>query len=375
MKKKGFTLVELLAVIVVLAIILVIAVPRILEIIDESKIGSMTSSVKIIAEDAEKKKLELEALEIGGVLTCANVAGYNSDDYDSCTISFNNNTPTVTLNGKDGGKFDGMTCTGTKESVTCEPINDSNDTENNEDQMVTITVNGALSDKVSYSGTAEGSFNLNEKGAGTVTLKVGAYTFVSQRSFTTDFTTRYSRNYTITTSTTTINFYPAGAIYWFGNGAVTGSSLYSKCGGAQWSYQDVEGINSGKFTSCAKNQVKPGDYPLCHNDYAKSNLNDMRVRMTSNGGNYYAKIGCTNTISKGSYTKMRALAQAEYDATNFDNSTYFLHGGYQYNNAYTDFTGKKYVNISAVSSSKFVASVRTKNGGTQGIIIYAIWLA
>ena len=38
-------------------------------------------------------------------------------------------------------------------------------------------------------------------------------------------------------------------------------------------------------------------------------------------------------------------------------------------------TGKKYVNISAVSSSKFVASVRTKNGGTQGIIIYAIWLA
>ena len=38
--KKGFTLVELLAVIVILAVILVIAIPRILDVIDSSKLSS-----------------------------------------------------------------------------------------------------------------------------------------------------------------------------------------------------------------------------------------------------------------------------------------------------------------------------------------------
>ena len=44
MKKKGFTLVELLAVIVVLAIIALIAVPRILNVVEKSKIGAAKSS-------------------------------------------------------------------------------------------------------------------------------------------------------------------------------------------------------------------------------------------------------------------------------------------------------------------------------------------
>ena len=40
-KKNGFTLVELLAVIVILAIILVIAVPKILNVIEETKKDSL----------------------------------------------------------------------------------------------------------------------------------------------------------------------------------------------------------------------------------------------------------------------------------------------------------------------------------------------
>ena len=39
--KKGFTLVELLAVIVILAIILVIAIPQIAKVIDDGKINSL----------------------------------------------------------------------------------------------------------------------------------------------------------------------------------------------------------------------------------------------------------------------------------------------------------------------------------------------
>ena len=54
MKKNGFTLVELLAVIVILAIILVIAVPKISDTINNAKKGSMASSVKMIAAAAER---------------------------------------------------------------------------------------------------------------------------------------------------------------------------------------------------------------------------------------------------------------------------------------------------------------------------------
>ena len=56
--KNGFTLVELLAVIVILAIILVIAVPKITDTIKNSKMASFESSAKTIAAQAEKKKME-----------------------------------------------------------------------------------------------------------------------------------------------------------------------------------------------------------------------------------------------------------------------------------------------------------------------------
>ena len=52
MKKNGFTLVELLAVIVILAIILVIAVPKITDTIDNARKGSLESSVKMVAARA-----------------------------------------------------------------------------------------------------------------------------------------------------------------------------------------------------------------------------------------------------------------------------------------------------------------------------------
>ena len=53
MKKKGFTLVELLAVIVVLAIIALIAVPTILGVIDKAKRGAFKASVMGIIESGE----------------------------------------------------------------------------------------------------------------------------------------------------------------------------------------------------------------------------------------------------------------------------------------------------------------------------------
>ena len=51
MKKNGFTLVELLGVIVILAIILVFAVPKILSVIDSSRQNIYKSDVNTIVEE------------------------------------------------------------------------------------------------------------------------------------------------------------------------------------------------------------------------------------------------------------------------------------------------------------------------------------
>ena len=116
-KKNGFTLVELLAVIVILAIILVIAVPKITDTIKNSKIASFESSAKTIAAQAEKKKMENEILENQNPLSCSDVVKLNDTDYDSCSITFDGNTAKVNLIGK--GKFEGLQIiNGTKDSAT-----------------------------------------------------------------------------------------------------------------------------------------------------------------------------------------------------------------------------------------------------------------
>ena len=115
-KVKGFTLVELLAVIVILAVILVIAVPKITDTIKNSKIASFESSAKTIAAQAEKKKMENEILENQNPINCNDVVNLNDTDYDSCSITFDGNTAKVTLVGK--GKFEGLSViNGTKDNA------------------------------------------------------------------------------------------------------------------------------------------------------------------------------------------------------------------------------------------------------------------
>ena len=116
-KKNGFTLVELLAVIVILAVILVIAVPKITDTIKNSKIASFESSAKTIAAQAEKKKMEKEILEDTGSINCSDVVKLNNTDYGNCSITFDGNTAKVTLVGK--GKFEGLQIiNGTKDNAT-----------------------------------------------------------------------------------------------------------------------------------------------------------------------------------------------------------------------------------------------------------------
>ena len=120
-KKKGFTLVELLAVIVILAIILVIAVPQIMDTIDSARDASLESSAKMVAAQVENQHTVSQTLGTNfassGDCTTAKWAGLNDKDYESCTYSIDSNgKASVTLVGK--GKFEGKNiCDGTRTSA------------------------------------------------------------------------------------------------------------------------------------------------------------------------------------------------------------------------------------------------------------------
>ncbi len=114
--KKGFTLVELLAVIVILAVILVIAVPQINSVIKQTRKNSLGSTAKLIAAKAEEKEVENDALEISDSITCEDLVKLD-DNYGNCSVSIVNGKGTVTIVG--AGKFAGITCTGTKDNMSC----------------------------------------------------------------------------------------------------------------------------------------------------------------------------------------------------------------------------------------------------------------
>ena len=116
-KKKGFTLVELLAVIVILAVILIIAMPKISDVIKNSKEASLETTAKLIASQAEKKYTENQILDGSSVIKCSDVAKINSNDYESCNITFDDKgNAKVSIVGK--GKFEGLQVVdGTKDSA------------------------------------------------------------------------------------------------------------------------------------------------------------------------------------------------------------------------------------------------------------------
>ena len=116
-KKRGFTLVELLAVIVILAVILIIAMPKISDVIKNSKEASLETTAKLIASQAEKKYTENQVLDNSSTIKCSDVAKISDADYESCNITFDSKgNAKVTIVGK--GKFEGLQVVdGTKNSA------------------------------------------------------------------------------------------------------------------------------------------------------------------------------------------------------------------------------------------------------------------
>ena len=117
-KKNGFTLVELLAVIVILAVILIIAMPKISEVIKKTRLSSLEATTKMIINSAEKKYTENQVLDNSSAIKCSDVAKLNDADYESCNITFDSKgNAKVTIVGK--GKLEGMAvCNANKNSAS-----------------------------------------------------------------------------------------------------------------------------------------------------------------------------------------------------------------------------------------------------------------
>ena len=113
-KKEGFTLVELLAVIVIIAIILAIAIPSISNVIDRVSRNAFESDAKMILKAVEYKVLEDRSMNISDVNESTMKAFLNIDNsnYQTVTIKEINDKRYITIVGKN--KWDKLTVSGTK---------------------------------------------------------------------------------------------------------------------------------------------------------------------------------------------------------------------------------------------------------------------
>jgi prepilin-type N-terminal cleavage/methylation domain-containing protein len=99
MKKNAFTLIELVAVLVVLAIILAITVPSITGAISNATKAAFESDAKLVLKAIDYKKLE-DASFNGTVVNQSNIGemlGLSNENYSNIKIINENNTLIITI--------------------------------------------------------------------------------------------------------------------------------------------------------------------------------------------------------------------------------------------------------------------------------------
>lgn len=201
--------------------------------------------------------------------------------------------------------------------------------------QVTVTVNGAVNETITVKSgsTTVATITTNSSAKATLTIKPGTYTFTSNLAKSTSSVgSYYSKSITISTNTTTVNFYPDGAVYWFGNGNYSGQSLYDKFGG----------IGGGNVNT------------VDTSDHWHAETNSFYASVTSGSSTIYqvyanSKKAFSTTKADGSkYTKIKSISTA---AGNFSDGCYNSSKKWCYHHS------KSYMAYSSSSPSSIVSEV------------------
>jgi len=116
--KKGFTLVELLAVIVILAVILVIAVPGISNVLNSSKKSAFESNGKMIIKAVDLKRETESNFNVSNINidNMSSEAGIDNTNYKLLKLGIINDSVYVEVLGKN--EWEGLGGYGTKTDLT-----------------------------------------------------------------------------------------------------------------------------------------------------------------------------------------------------------------------------------------------------------------
>lgn len=117
MHKKGFTLIEILAVIVVLGTIMLIVMPRIIGIFDDSKKSAFQVEVNSVIDVIQNKMIDNPSLTIASFTLdyIKNNLNVDTNNFESISVTLNNNKVYVVIVGKNDWK--NLTAYGTYNNI------------------------------------------------------------------------------------------------------------------------------------------------------------------------------------------------------------------------------------------------------------------
>lgn len=116
--KKGFTLVEVLAVIAILGLIVAISIPKVTSTIRESEKEAFRIDAQMILQAVELKiarGLDYDITTLN-VTDLKSVFGIDNTNFKTITLTYENEVPYLTLEGKN--KWEGLTAYGTQDKMT-----------------------------------------------------------------------------------------------------------------------------------------------------------------------------------------------------------------------------------------------------------------
>lgn len=170
-------------------------------------------------------------------------------------------------------------------------------------QKVTVSVYGAISETVTITnGTDTYTVTTNANGVGTTTpeVKLGTYTVTGTISV---GALPSGRSVTVDKNTTVITAYPAGALFWYGNGDAQGDSLWSKLGG--WTHYGgyVPSGGNGAAGSSSQSSSERGFGVSCS---------------CQNSPTYYGGTSFSNNaVSLAGYSTIHAIASGDTNNASF----------------------------------------------------------